>query len=54
MSFHEEDIMVLSQSQIRTNVQYEECAKSWTNAVGNIIRSHLFADPDPLQGGPPN
>ncbi|MFS7968295.1 hypothetical protein Hanom_Chr09g00795771 [Helianthus anomalus] len=54
MSFHEEDILVLGQNQIHTNDQYEACAKSWTGAVGNIIRNRLFADPAPLLGGPPN
>ncbi|MFS8008811.1 hypothetical protein Hanom_Chr14g01277271 [Helianthus anomalus] len=54
MSFHEEDIMILGQSHIRTNDQYEVCAKSWTCAVGNAIKNHLFADATPLYGGPPN
>ncbi|MFS7919541.1 hypothetical protein Hanom_Chr03g00213851 [Helianthus anomalus] len=51
-SFHEEDILVLNQHQIRTNNKYEECAKSWTDAVTNIVRNRLFADPNPDLGGP--
>ncbi|MFS7903624.1 hypothetical protein Hanom_Chr01g00026231 [Helianthus anomalus] len=51
MSFHEEDILVLNQNQIRTNDKYEECAKSWTSAVGNIVRNRLFADPNPDLSG---
>ncbi|MFS7912497.1 hypothetical protein Hanom_Chr02g00130631 [Helianthus anomalus] len=54
MSFHEEDIMVLGQSQIRMNDQYEVYAKSWTGAVGSGIKNRLFVDAAPFYGGPPN
>ncbi|MFS7910658.1 hypothetical protein Hanom_Chr02g00108811 [Helianthus anomalus] len=47
MSFHEEDILVLTEHQIRTNEKYEECAKSWTSVATNILRHYLFADPPP-------
>ncbi|MFS7962842.1 hypothetical protein Hanom_Chr08g00731291 [Helianthus anomalus] len=52
MSFHEEDILVMNQNHIRTNDKYEECAKSWTSAVGNIVWNRLFADPNPDLGCP--
>ncbi|KAF5809061.1 hypothetical protein HanRHA438_Chr04g0162871 [Helianthus annuus] len=51
VSLHEEDIMVLTNHQIRTNEKYEECAKAWTSAASNILMHHLFA-PDQEQGGP--
>ncbi|MFS7926862.1 hypothetical protein Hanom_Chr04g00302091 [Helianthus anomalus] len=54
MSSHEEDIMVLSNHQIRTNDKYEECAKEWTSVAANILRHHMFADPLPGQGKPQN
>ncbi|MFS7999318.1 hypothetical protein Hanom_Chr12g01164661 [Helianthus anomalus] len=54
MIFHEEDILILNQHQIRTNDRYEECAKSWTSAVGNIVMNRLFADTDQAQGRPQN
>ncbi|MFS7891949.1 hypothetical protein Hanom_Chr09g00788571 [Helianthus anomalus] len=47
MSFHEEDILILTHYQIQTNEKYEECAKSWTSAVANILKNYLFADPLP-------
>ncbi|MFS7953162.1 hypothetical protein Hanom_Chr07g00615341 [Helianthus anomalus] len=51
MSFHEEDMMVLTNHQIQTNEKYEECAKAWTSAAGNILMNCLFA-PEEEQGGP--
>ncbi|MFS7946754.1 hypothetical protein Hanom_Chr06g00540031 [Helianthus anomalus] len=48
ISFHEEDIKILGQHQIRTNEQYETCAKSWTSAVVNMTGSRLFVDATPL------
>ncbi|MFS7954477.1 hypothetical protein Hanom_Chr07g00630961 [Helianthus anomalus] len=47
MSFHVEDIFVLTHHQIRTKEKYEECAKYWTSAAANILRHYLFADPPP-------
>ncbi|MFS7918138.1 hypothetical protein Hanom_Chr03g00197311 [Helianthus anomalus] len=47
MSFHEEDILILTSHQIRTGEKYEECAKSWTSAAANILKNYLFADPPP-------
>ncbi|KAJ0749929.1 hypothetical protein HanPSC8_Chr05g0203131 [Helianthus annuus] len=51
MRFHEEDILILSNHQIRTNEKYEECAKAWTSVAVNIINHRLFA-PDEVEGGP--
>ncbi|MFS8008262.1 hypothetical protein Hanom_Chr14g01270601 [Helianthus anomalus] len=51
MSFHEEDIVVLSNHQ-SCNDKYEVCAKEWTSDAANIRRHHLFADPMPNLGGP--
>ncbi|MFS7928256.1 hypothetical protein Hanom_Chr04g00318661 [Helianthus anomalus] len=51
MSFHEEDVLILTNHQIRTNEKYEECAKAWTSVAANILTHHLFA-PDQEQGGP--
>ncbi|MFS7921681.1 hypothetical protein Hanom_Chr03g00239811 [Helianthus anomalus] len=47
VSFHEEDILVLTHHQIRTNEKYEECAKSWTSDAANILKNYLFSDPPP-------
>ncbi|KAF5783129.1 hypothetical protein HanXRQr2_Chr11g0504321 [Helianthus annuus] len=47
MSFHEEDILILSNHHIQTPEKYEECAKSWTSAAANILKHYLFADPPP-------
>ncbi|KAJ0726026.1 hypothetical protein HanPI659440_Chr12g0465591 [Helianthus annuus] len=52
MSFQEEDILVLSNKQIRCHEKYKVCAKEWTTAAANIIRHHLFADPMTNLGGP--
>ncbi|MFS7977596.1 hypothetical protein Hanom_Chr10g00905881 [Helianthus anomalus] len=49
--FHEEDVLILTNHQIRTNEKYEECAKAWTSAAANILMHHLFA-PYQEQGGP--
>ncbi|MFS8002967.1 hypothetical protein Hanom_Chr13g01208331 [Helianthus anomalus] len=35
MSFNEEDVLILTNHQIRTNEKYEECAKAWTSAATN-------------------
>ncbi|MFS7946482.1 hypothetical protein Hanom_Chr06g00536801 [Helianthus anomalus] len=51
MSFHEEDIMILTKHKIQTNEKYEECAKAWTSAAANILMNRLFA-PEEEQGGP--
>ncbi|MFS7964882.1 hypothetical protein Hanom_Chr08g00755591 [Helianthus anomalus] len=51
MSFHEEDVLILTNHHIRTNKKYEECAKAWTRVVANILMHDLFA-PDQEQGGP--
>ncbi|MFS7937185.1 hypothetical protein Hanom_Chr05g00424671 [Helianthus anomalus] len=51
ISFHEEDIKILSEHQIRTNKQYEMFAKSWTSAALNVIGSRLFVDVAPMFGG---
>ncbi|MFS7899582.1 hypothetical protein Hanom_Chr00s066794g01787381 [Helianthus anomalus] len=37
MSFQEEDILVLSNQQIRCHEKYEVCAKEWTTAAANIL-----------------
>ncbi|MFS7936540.1 hypothetical protein Hanom_Chr05g00416771 [Helianthus anomalus] len=37
MSFHEEDILVLSSHQIRCNNKYKVCAKELTSAAANIL-----------------
>ncbi|KAM0057389.1 hypothetical protein Hdeb2414_s0005g00157641 [Helianthus debilis subsp. tardiflorus] len=50
MSFHEEDMKILGQNQIRTNEQHEGWAKSWTSAVEKVIGNRLFADVAPLYG----
>ncbi|MFS8023723.1 hypothetical protein Hanom_Chr16g01454811 [Helianthus anomalus] len=47
MSFHEEDILVLTHHQIRNNEKHDECAKSWTSSAANILRNYLFVDPPP-------
>ncbi|MFS8008280.1 hypothetical protein Hanom_Chr14g01270821 [Helianthus anomalus] len=52
MSFHEEDIPIISNHQIRCNDKYDVCAKEWTSVAANILRHHLFADPMPYLGGP--
>ncbi|MFS7984983.1 hypothetical protein Hanom_Chr11g00993021 [Helianthus anomalus] len=51
ISFHEKDIKVLNENQIRTNEQYQVCAKSWTGAMVNMIGSRLYVDAIPLYGG---
>ncbi|MFS7953625.1 hypothetical protein Hanom_Chr07g00620891 [Helianthus anomalus] len=51
MSFHEEDIMVLTNHQIQTNKKYEECAKAWKSVAANILINHLFTQEEE-QGGP--
>ncbi|MFS7968769.1 hypothetical protein Hanom_Chr09g00801401 [Helianthus anomalus] len=51
MSFHEEDVLILTNHQIRTNEKYEECGKAWTSAAANILVRHLFA-PDQEQCSP--
>ncbi|MFS7977594.1 hypothetical protein Hanom_Chr10g00905841 [Helianthus anomalus] len=51
MIFHEEDVLILTNHQIRTNEKYEECAKAWTSVAANILMHHLFA-PYQEQGGP--
>ncbi|MFS7964893.1 hypothetical protein Hanom_Chr08g00755711 [Helianthus anomalus] len=43
MSFHEEDVLILTNHHIRTNEKYEECAKAWTSVVANILMHDLFA-----------
>ncbi|MFS7954096.1 hypothetical protein Hanom_Chr07g00626301 [Helianthus anomalus] len=45
MSFHEEDILVLTNQQIRCHEKYEVCGKEWTTSVANILKNLLFADP---------
>ncbi|KAJ0618633.1 hypothetical protein HanHA89_Chr02g0055671 [Helianthus annuus] len=50
MSFHEEDIVVLSNHQIHCNEKYEACGKEWTTAAANILRHRLFAEPVPNLG----
>ncbi|KAJ0786353.1 hypothetical protein HanOQP8_Chr02g0054471 [Helianthus annuus] len=43
MSFHEEDVLILTNHQIRTNEKYEGYAKAWISADANILMHHLFA-----------
>ncbi|MFS7985017.1 hypothetical protein Hanom_Chr11g00993391 [Helianthus anomalus] len=50
ISFHEEDIKILNQNQIRTNEQYEVSAKSWTSDVVNVIGLRLYVVATPLTG----
>ncbi|KAM0043277.1 hypothetical protein Hdeb2414_s0010g00339371 [Helianthus debilis subsp. tardiflorus] len=53
MSFHEEDVLILTNHQIRTNEKYEEYAKAWTSAAANILMHHLFTpDQENEQDGP--
>ncbi|MFS8034477.1 hypothetical protein Hanom_Chr17g01581561 [Helianthus anomalus] len=37
MSFHQEDILILSSHQIRINEKYGECAKAWMSAACQYI-----------------
>ncbi|MFS7986618.1 hypothetical protein Hanom_Chr11g01012461 [Helianthus anomalus] len=53
MSFHEEDVLILTNHQICTNEKYEECVKAWTSVAANKLIHHLFAPgPENKQGGP--
>ncbi|MFS7997275.1 hypothetical protein Hanom_Chr12g01139771 [Helianthus anomalus] len=45
MSFHEEDILVLTSQQICCHEKYEVCQKEWTAVAANILKNLLFADP---------
>ncbi|MFS7930178.1 hypothetical protein Hanom_Chr04g00341061 [Helianthus anomalus] len=42
ISFHEVDLLVLSQHQIHANEKYEVGAKSWTSAVATVLGSKLY------------
>ncbi|MFS7894010.1 hypothetical protein Hanom_Chr00s001384g01681031 [Helianthus anomalus] len=47
MSFHEEDILIITSQQIRCHEKYKLCANEWTIAAANILKNLLFADPQP-------